>query len=56
MTMAFSVSGSSPASFMRRNSSRQLSPASTRMRVRPPLTTVELPLDPEASTVKRTIP
>ena len=53
--MASSVSGSSPASRMRRNSSRQLNPASTRMRVRPPETTVQLPLEPEASTVKRTM-
>ena len=40
---------------MRRNNSRQLSPASTRMRVLPPEITVLLPFDPEASTVKRTI-
>src|SRR5579871_2594793 len=38
---------------MRLKSSRQLSPASTRMRVRPPVTTVLFPLDPEARTVKR---
>jgi hypothetical protein len=40
---------------MRRNISRQLSPASTRIRVRPPVTTVQLPLDPDANTVKRTM-
>ena len=53
--IASSVSGSSPASRMRRNNSRQLSPASTKIRVRPPDTTVLLPFDPDANTVKRTI-
>jgi hypothetical protein len=53
--IASSVAGSSPARRMRRKSSRQLSPASTSIRVRPPVTTVALPLEPEASTVKRTI-
>src|SRR3954470_7829990 len=55
MMMASSVSGASPASLMRRKSSRQLNPASTKMRVCPPLTTVLLPLEPDASTVNRTI-
>jgi hypothetical protein len=40
---------------IRRKSSRQLSPQSTRIRVRPPVTTVALPLDPDASTVNRTM-
>src|SRR5580698_9753619 len=53
--MASRVAWSSPASFMRLKSSRQLRPASTRMCVRPPQTIVLLPLEPEASTVKRTI-
>jgi len=40
---------------IRRKSSRQLSPQSTRIRVRPPVTTVALPLEPDASTVNRTM-
>jgi hypothetical protein len=40
---------------IRRKSSRQLSPQSTRIRVRPPVTTVALPLDPDANTVNRTM-
>jgi len=40
---------------IRRKSSRQLSPQSTKMRVRPPQRSVALPLDPDASTVKRTM-
>src|ERR1700678_2279000 len=47
--------GSSPALCMRLRSSRQESPASTRMRVRLLATIVLLPLDPEASTVMRII-
>src|SRR5215469_12515211 len=55
MIMASMVAGSSSTWRMRRKSSRQLSPASTRIRVLPPVTTVQLPFDPEANTVKRTI-
>src|SRR3954447_18718362 len=55
MMTASRVSGASPASLIRRKSSRQLTPASTRMRVCPPVTTVLFPLDPDASTVNRTM-
>jgi len=55
ITMASSVSGFSSTSFMRRKSSRQLSPQSTRIRVCPLETTALLPFDPDASTVKLTM-
>jgi hypothetical protein len=55
MMMASSVSGASSTSFMRRKSSRQLSPQSTKIRVCPPETTALLPFDPDASTVNRTM-
>jgi hypothetical protein len=46
---------------MRRKSSRQLNPASTKMRVDPPAEEIEetielFPFDPDASTVNLTIP
>jgi hypothetical protein len=55
MMIASSVSGFSPANSIRQKSSLQLSPASTRTRVFPPVITVEFPFDPDANTVNRTI-
>jgi hypothetical protein len=46
--------GSSPASSIRRSSSRHESPASTRILVVPDAIRVEFPFDPEAKTVIRT--
>jgi hypothetical protein len=53
MRIALRVEGFSPAAFMRFRSSRQESPASTRMVVFGEAMTVELPLEPEARTVMR---
>src|SRR5271155_5051631 len=53
--MASRVRGSSPAACMRLKSSRQETPASTRIRVRVLETTVLLPREPLASTVIRTM-
>src|SRR5579883_1936718 len=53
--MASSASGSSLTERIRLKSSRQESPASTRMRVREVATMALLPLEPLASTVIRTM-
>jgi hypothetical protein len=55
MMIASNNSGFSPASSIRQKSSLQLNPASTRIRVFPPVITVEFPFDPDANTVNRTI-
>src|SRR6476619_533707 len=51
MRIALRVAGFSPTAFIRLKSSRQLRPASTRMRVRVEATIVLLPREPLASTV-----